>query len=908
MLEQKKGSKYLSPIVLYIEGMGAVLRETNESKEMKVLEEDIEQLIPAIYNNHPGFIEGYDEEKRKQLKLIALSLCVLLYKKSDKLRELLGEQVQLSGYEYVEELLSKTYQSKKAEKVSQLLEDIKVPNSFKITFYADKIIGGYQSIYYDKLLAIYEEDPENVLTVYQTLKKEKKPGTYLLFAFLRKKGRVFEEEEISELENQLREDIGNRGHKYQSPCVLLYEVSQFARKQIKKILEAETSFSVLGEIQIVAKLFYKEIMENVLEEMAKEIEVKLILQQAIEREGDISAHEVRKLAKQHLEEADELIREKIKAGDSNITEYVALLYTEDIGMKSETLVSVFNHRLKTVIKFMEAFVVDREEQVREEMKKLQSIKNATMQEAFARLEAKWDSKKHTKAIEASNTTEEVVSYIDGIYKPVNDKVIPYLEEIEGLVSSQDREEKQLPLVLLKYYLSEYMLTKEITLLKTCEAVKRFMDEGRLKLFINKLYERWLGEGADTKEKNILILYALNGGNAELMALKKQIDEWTENARGALAAFAVTAMAINGSSMALMLTEGIATKYKNKQVKAAAIEAMDYVAKLRGLSKEELADKIVPSLGFDENRELLLSYGTRAFKVKLTPEMNITLFDEEKKKEIKSLPKPGAKDDEEKALAAIKDFTGLKKQLKTILTTQQQRLAKAILTGRSWQQESWQELFVKNPIMNSFAISLIWGEYDEEGSLLETFRYMEDGSFNTVEEEAYSLSEGTVIRLVHPMDLKEEEKVAWMQQLEDYELTQSVMQLDTPIYTLEAEDENERTFKRFKGEEIYFGKVLGAMDKYEWQKTAALDGGCYEGIYYEDEASHIGMLLRLDTPYMGMQPTETVKIQELLFYKKGTVNIKGYYEEETMENNLIPLKEVPAKILNIGLMMLHLIRG
>lgn len=531
-----------------------------------------------------------------------------------------------------------------------------------------------------------------------------------------------------------------------------------------------------------------------------------------------------------------------------------------------------------------------------------------MQEAFVRLENKWDSEKHIKAIEALRTTQEVAHYIQTIYRPANDKLIPYLEEIEGMMEFRDKEGKELPLVILRYYLSGYMLANKIEPIKPCEAVKKFMDERQLRMLINEMYNRWIQEGSKPKKKNILILYALNAGNLELVALKKQIDEWAlKFIRVELGMFAVTAMAMNASSMALMFIDGIARKYRNMEIKKAAAEAMDYVAKVRGLSKEILEDKIVPNLGFNENREIRLSYGTRSFKVKLTPKMDVTLWDEEKQKVIKALPKPGPNDDMQKVLVAQQTFTGLRKQLKTILATQQQRLSKAMLTGRSWEQHSWQELFVKNPIMNGFAMSLIWGEYDSNENLLQTFRYMEDGSLNTLEEEPYKLGEGTVIKLIHPIDLCEAEKMNWKQQLIDYEITQSVVQLDLPIYTLSSEDKYEQTFNKFKGEKVCFGKVLGVMNKYGWEKTEVLDGGRYEGFYFEDEISKISILLKLDRPYWGMPPTETVAIDELFFYKSESLAREDYDEGMQLENNIVPLKDVPVKTLSMGLMIIHLVQ-
>ena len=80
--------------------------------------------------------------------------------------------------------------------------------------------------------------------------------------------------------------------------------------------------------------------------------------------------------------------------------------------------------------------------------------------------------------------------------------------------------------------------------------------------------------------------------------------------------------------------------------------------------------------------------------------------------------------------------------------------------------------MKNPVMHQFAIGLIWGIY-EEGALKATCRYMEDGSFNTMDEEEFELPEAGMAGLVHPIELSEEELAAWKEQLSDYEVTQPI---------------------------------------------------------------------------------------------------------------------------------------
>ncbi len=53
--------------------------------------------------------------------------------------------------------------------------------------------------------------------------------------------------------------------------------------------------------------------------------------------------------------------------------------------------------------------------------------------------------------------------------------------------------------------------------------------------------------------------------------------------------------------------------------------------------------------------------------------------------------------------------------------------------------------------------------------------MEDGSLNTVEEEKFPLPQGSMMGLVHPIELSQKLLEGWRQQLDDYEITQSILQ-------------------------------------------------------------------------------------------------------------------------------------
>lgn len=319
---------------------------------------------------------------------------------------------------------------------------------------------------------------------------------------------------------------------------------------------------------------------------------------------------------------------------------------------------------------------------------------------------------------------------------------------------------------------------------TAAALAADLEKKDLEALACEVWELWMKDGAQSRTKWVLSFAAVFGGAAMTPAFMRAIRDWPENARGAIACDAVAALTVSPDPAALMEVDGIARKFKFRQVRAAAAAALERAAQELGITAEELADRIVPTLGFAPDGTRVFDYGPRRFTLRLTPSLELTVTTEAGRA-VKSLPAPGKTDDPERAPAAYEAYKAPKKQLKTTVAAQRARLELALAAQRCWAGAAWRKLFVENPVMHQFAISLIWGVY-EDGRLKETFRYMEDGSFNTVDEEEYALPDGASIGLVHPVELEADTLSAWKQQLEDYEITQSINQLTRPVYRLPAE--------------------------------------------------------------------------------------------------------------------------
>ena len=417
-----------------------------------------------------------------------------------------------------------------------------------------------------------------------------------------------------------------------------------------------------------------------------------------------------------------------------------------------------------------------------------------------------------------------------------------------------------------------------------------LDENDLRDLACEVYEHWFAAGAQAKHKWVLSFAAVFGGAAMTPRLQKAINDWPNHQRGAIACDAVMALALSTDPAAIVIVDAISRKFKFRQVKQAAALALENAAKELGITAEELADRIVPDLGFGRDGKRVFDYGKRSFTVRLTPTLELEITNDAGKA-VKNLPAPGKTDDAQ-AAEAYEEFKTMKKQIKTTVTAQRARLESALSVLRCWDKTRWEELFVGNPIMHQFAMSLIWGVY-EDGTLTDTFRYMEDGSFNTVDEEEYELPENAKIGLVHPVELDDETLEGWKQQLEDYEIVQSLDQLARPVYTLEQEKAGRKVLEDFGGKMLNGLSLSGKLLGLGWYRGSVVDGGMFYSFYREDATLGIGVELRFSGSAVGYDDGGDVTVYDAVFYR-GTINRGSYVYDEVKEENQIPLGEVPVR--------------
>ena len=355
-----------------------------------------------------------------------------------------------------------------------------------------------------------------------------------------------------------------------------------------------------------------------------------------------------------------------------------------------------------------------------------------------------------------------------------------------------------------------------------EQVKAACDRPSLARFAWALFEAWMLAGAPSKENWAFQALGLLGDDDTARKLAPLIRLWPGEAAHARAVTGLDILATIGTDVTLIYLNGIAEKVKFKGLQQKAQEKIEQIAEARGLTREELADRLVPDLGLDDSGSLSLDFGPRTFTVGFDEQLKPFVRDSDGTR-LKDLPKPTQKDDTDKATAAAEQWKALKKDAKVAAGTQILRLELAMCARRRWSPEVFRQFFVEHPLLIHVVRRLVWGVYSPEGAVQSTFRVAEDRSLADSNDDTFTLPEGALVGLPHALELDAKTAGTWGQLFADYQLIQPFSQLGRPSYALQASERDATKLERVAGLKLPTGKVLG-LETRGWRRGAPQDGG------------------------------------------------------------------------------------
>ncbi|MGZ3144267.1 WGR and DUF4132 domain-containing protein [Lentzea chajnantorensis] len=343
-----------------------------------------------------------------------------------------------------------------------------------------------------------------------------------------------------------------------------------------------------------------------------------------------------------------------------------------------------------------------------------------------------------------------------------------------------------------------------------------LDRDSLAEFAWTVFQRWLEIGAPSKEGWALTALGWFGDDSTVRALAPLIRAWPGESQHTRAVTGLDVLADIGTEVALSHLNSIAEKVKFKALKTRAQEKVSQIAAELGLSRDQLADRLVPRLGLDDEASLVIDYGPRQFRVGFDEQLKPYVLDPDGKRR-KELPKPGAKDDQDLAPLEHKRYAGLKKDVRTIAADQIHRLERAMVDQRTWTAAEFHAVLAAHPLLWHIVRRLVW--ITDSGL---SFRLAEDRTLADSGDDEVTLPETATVRVAHPVQLRDSAD-AWGEVFADYEILQPFPQLGRPLHVLPEGEDLLPHLKKYSDVPYPVGKILG-LTKRGWVRGEPQDAG------------------------------------------------------------------------------------
>lgn len=389
------------------------------------------------------------------------------------------------------------------------------------------------------------------------------------------------------------------------------------------------------------------------------------------------------------------------------------------------------------------------------------------------------------------------------------------------------------------------------------------------------------EGTEIASKGVLAVAAACGSAAFVQPVARYLKTYYGTRAAQCKALMIMLAWVEHPS-AIQLVLAIGKRFRTKGIQEEAVKQAQLLAERNDWTLDELADRTIPTGGLDDEGILELSYGERRFSAVLKADAKAGLKLELRNpdgKTIAALPEPRADDDAEEAAAAKKNLALAKKEIKTAVDLQSQRLYDAMCTARLWRFEDFDRYLNRHPVVGHLVQRLIWCTADGT-----CFRPMADGTLTDVEDGALNLDAATQVRIAHDFWLSAEQVKAWQGHCSDYQIKPLFQQFGKGRY--QADDLKAKALLDANGVVMDNFNLRARMNKLGYSRGPISDGPGFDT--YEKRLPTLGIVIELAFSGCGM-PEENIKIAvlEMRFVRVGTA---------PEPNQVLPLSEVPPVLL------------
>jgi hypothetical protein len=264
---------------------------------------------------------------------------------------------------------------------------------------------------------------------------------------------------------------------------------------------------------------------------------------------------------------------------------------------------------------------------------------------------------------------------------------------------------------------------------------------------------------------------------------RQLAIWSVEHKTAQGKTIGIALAFVGCELSAAALRMIGAAAKRPSPKTRFNRYATHVESRIGLSKEESAERFIPTLDLDSNGIRRINCGTDgAIELHLSAKGAAVQFFNSSDKLVSAPPATMRRNHAESIAIARASAKALDK----LISIQRGRIESLLFEEREWSFEVWQERYLNHPVVGTLARRLIW-TVDGRSVLFQTAQAT-DMRGDSVEVAAQSL-----VRLWHPMTQRADEVRKWRDRLEAAGVTQPFKQAHREIYLLTDAERQTRTY-------------------------------------------------------------------------------------------------------------------
>lgn len=377
--------------------------------------------------------------------------------------------------------------------------------------------------------------------------------------------------------------------------------------------------------------------------------------------------------------------------------------------------------------------------------------------------------------------------------------------------------------------------------------------------------RWIRRtplGSEIASKGVLGVVGACRTRGIAPRVKRYLTDWYGQ-RAAQCRALVTMLGWVDDPAATQLMLQVGSRFRTKSIQQEAQAQAEALAARLGWSAEELADRTVPTGGFDEDGILPLPFGERAFAAHLEPGLVVEVRNPDGDV-VKALPEPRADDDAALAAESKKALAAARKEVRDVGKAQPARLLDTMAAQRGIAADVWRAYVLEHILMRQFATRLVW-EWELDGRR-QAFLPEDEDTLVGLDGAEVALPGGAAVRVAHRLTIGDEASAAWQGVLKQRGIAPLLDQFPSRVWPL---TEAERVSVSVPATDVLVtGTALrNALTKAGWVRGQTGDGGRVCEWVRQWPGAGLESYISFDWLFVADPDTET-RLEGLSFRRRG----------------------------------------